>query len=73
MTDEINARGLSCPQPVLLATKKIKEGKVSEFSIVVDCGVSDENVERAAKHNGWNVKDKELKDDGAVKITLAKS
>ena len=72
MTDEINARGLSCPQPVLLATKKMKEGSVTEFAITVDCGVSDENVERAAQYNGWQVKTKEEK-EGAVKMLLAKA
>jgi len=45
---ELDARGLSCPQPVILVTGAIKEG-VFPFSVLVDTVTSRENVTRIAK------------------------
>ncbi len=42
----IDARGLSCPQPVVLARKAIDAG-LSSFEIAVSSEVSRENVLRA--------------------------
>ncbi len=50
MSDKIDARGLSCPQPVVLTQKAIKEG-LSNFQVVVDSEVSRENVMRCVEHN----------------------
>ena len=55
MSDRIDATGLSCPQPVLLTMKKMKELKHGEIIIQVDTDTSKENVSRAAKHQGWDV------------------
>jgi len=50
MADKIDARGLSCPQPVVLTQKAIKDGK-TEFQVLVDSVVSKENVIRCAERN----------------------
>jgi TusA-related sulfurtransferase len=50
MADKIDARGLSCPQPVVLTQKAIKDGK-TEFQVVVDSAVSKENVIRCVERN----------------------
>ena len=63
MTNIIDARGLSCPQPVLLALETIKKVKKGEISILVDTDTSKENVSRAATSQGWKVKD--VKPEGA--------
>ena len=55
MADEVDARGFSCPQPVLMATSKMREMKTGELEVLVDNEVSKENVSRAAKHEGWKV------------------
>lgn len=55
MADAVDARGFSCPQPVLMATSKMRELKAGELEVLVDNEVSKENVSRAAKHEGWNV------------------
>lgn len=57
MADRVDARGLSCPQPVLMATSKMKELKSGEMEVLVDNEVSRENVSRAATHEGWEVAD----------------
>ena len=51
----IDARGLSCPQPVFLALEAIKAGKDSVVEIRVDNAVAVENVTRAATSSGWSV------------------
>lgn len=51
----IDARGLSCPQPVLLATQAMNAADGGELEILVDNEASRENVGRAAKSQGWTV------------------
>lgn len=50
MADKIDARGLSCPQPVVLTQKAIKDGKTG-FQVMVDSEVSKENVIRCIERN----------------------
>jgi tRNA 2-thiouridine synthesizing protein A len=56
MSNIVDARGLSCPQPVLLTMEKIKKVKGGEISVFVDTDTSKENVSRAATSQGWTVK-----------------
>lgn len=51
MTRRIDARGLSCPQPVLLTTRALEEGD-TDLEILVDNEVSRENVLRLAARRG---------------------
>lgn len=51
MTKRIDARGLSCPQPVLLVTRAVEEGD-TDLEILVDNEVSKENVLRLAARRG---------------------
>ena len=51
----IDARGLSCPQPMLLAKKAMEEGSESKIEVLVDCAASVENIGRAAKQQGWTI------------------
>jgi TusA-related sulfurtransferase len=46
----IDARGLSCPQPVVLAKKAITQG-LSSFEVLVSSEVAKENVLRLLKSN----------------------
>ena len=50
----IDARGLSCPEPVILASQAMKSGE-SAYEIIVDNRVSRENVTRYAEHQGYKV------------------
>jgi tRNA 2-thiouridine synthesizing protein A len=63
MANIVDARGLSCPQPVLLTIEKIKKVKKGEIAIIVDTDTSRENVSRAALSQGWKVKG--IKSEGA--------
>ena len=50
-TKRIDARGLSCPQPVVLVNKAVAEGN-TDLEIIVDNEVSRENVTRLATKRG---------------------
>lgn len=63
MSDIVDARGLSCPQPVLLAMSKMKEKENGEIEVVVDNEVSRENVGRAARSQGWEVREERREGD----------
>ncbi|OPY17115.1 MAG: hypothetical protein A4E69_00060 [Syntrophus sp. PtaB.Bin138] len=71
MANTVDARGLSCPQPVLMTLDEIKTGKADEIVVMVDNDASKENVSRAAKSRGWKVADiREA--DGVYSITIRK-
>ena len=55
MSTRIDARGLSCPQPVLLALKALSDGTES-FIVEVDHETAAENVGRACKEKGRSTK-----------------
>ena len=57
MTTTVDARGLSCPQPVLMTMDEMKKVNKGEILVLVDTGTSKENVSRAAASQGWQVKD----------------
>jgi TusA-related sulfurtransferase len=50
MSEKIDARGLSCPQPVVLTQRAIKNG-VTDFQVLVDNETSKENVIRCIENN----------------------
>ena len=55
MAVTVDARGLSCPQPVLMTLEAIKSGQDSELLVLVDTDTSKENVSRAAESQGWRI------------------
>jgi tRNA 2-thiouridine synthesizing protein A len=52
---EVDARGLSCPIPVVKTNKAIREHPGVELAVVVDSEVSRENVTRLAGSHGYQV------------------
>jgi TusA-related sulfurtransferase len=71
MTNTVDARGLSCPQPVLMTLDEIKKGAADEIIVLVDNDASKENVVRAAGSRKWAIAD--IKDEGLLfTITIRK-
>jgi TusA-related sulfurtransferase len=70
MLKEIDARGLSCPQPVLMTLQAIQQGE-NELSVMVDNEASFENVSRAATAKGYTVV-KVDQSNNAYHLTLSK-
>ncbi|MDY0186959.1 MAG: sulfurtransferase TusA family protein [Syntrophus sp. (in: bacteria)] len=71
MAKTVDARGLSCPQPVLMTLDEIKGGSADELLVMVDNEASKENVSRAAKSQGWKIADIH-EAEGVFNITLRK-
>jgi tRNA 2-thiouridine synthesizing protein A len=63
MSNIVDARGLSCPQPVLMTLDAIKNGAEDEIVVLVDTETSRENVSRAAVTRGWVVRGIENEND----------
>jgi TusA-related sulfurtransferase len=70
MSKIVDARGLSCPQPVLLTLNEIKKVNKGEIVILVDTDTSKENISRAATTQGWQVEVK--KEDEDFRLILTK-
>lgn len=62
MSTIVDARGLSCPQPVLMTLEEIKNLTKGEIEILVDTETSKENVSRAAESRKWRVE--EIRQEG---------
>jgi len=71
MSNIVDARGLSCPQPVLITLNEMKKMNKGELVILVDTDTSKENVSRAATTQGWQVKRVEPEGSG-YRITFSK-
>ena len=53
---EIDALGLLCPRPVILAKKLIKEENPAEFTVLVDNEIATENLSKMADQLGYDTK-----------------
>ena len=50
----LDARGLSCPEPVIMI-RKAMASKEKKYEMIVDNQTSKENVTRYAEHQGYKV------------------
>ena len=71
MATTLDARGLSCPQPVMMTLQGIKTSGEKNLQILVDTETSKENVSRAAASQGWQVTKIE-EESGGYRITITK-
>ncbi len=67
----IDARGLSCPLPVVMVQKEVKENAPNEITVLVDNRVAVENITRFAKSQKYTVTVTESGED--YTLTLNKS
>ena len=66
---QLDARGLSCPEPVIMI-RKAMAGKEPRYEMVVDNPVSRENVTRYAEPQGYRVTVTE--EQGEYKLVMTK-
>lgn len=69
MTVQVDARGLSCPQPVILAAEAVQKGEFP-IEVLVDTVTSRENVSRMARSKGLKIEIEDL--GGEFKLMLSK-
>jgi len=67
---KLDARGLSCPEPVILIRKAMMT-KENEYEMVVDNPTSRENVTRYAQHQGYHVAITEKEGEYTLRMTKA--
>jgi TusA-related sulfurtransferase len=70
MAAQVDARGLSCPQPVILTRKALQESSGSEVVVVVDTMTQVQNCTRAAAKLGWQGSYEET--EGVFELTFRK-
>lgn len=63
----IDARGLSCPQPVVLVDRAIAEGN-TDIEVLVDNDVSCENVQRISNKRGFKT---QVRHEGSDIVIIA--
>lgn len=69
MAEQLDVRGLSCPQPVLNTKNKLMRMQSGSLEVLTDSGTSRDNVKRAAEKLGWNVETEEKGDEFLLKLT----
>ena len=66
----VDARGYSCPMPVVMVRKAVQSGQPDKLEVLVDNQCSVEYVSRFAKYSGYQV---EVSDyEGDYKLELSK-
>lgn len=66
----VDARGLSCPLPVVMVQKEVAKNAPDSLEVLVDARVCVENVSRFAASSGYTVTVEEV--DGEFRMTLKK-
>jgi len=55
MTQRIDARGLSCPQPVVVTNNHMQKIGSGAFEVIVYTGTARDNIARLAANSGWSL------------------
>ena len=69
MPEQIDARGLSCPQPVVITRKKMDEIGKGTVEVMVDTATSRDNIERMATSQRWQVDIQKKEDEFLLILT----
>lgn len=66
---EVDARGFSCPIPVVKTKKAMEENPKDAVVVIVETAVSKENISRLAESRGYSVKAEEVSDEYRLTLT----
>jgi len=72
MGEKIDARGLSCPQPLFLTQEALWKAKTGVVEIIVDDPTARQNIQRTAEKEGWDFEVQELDEDDCLLILSKK-
>lgn len=67
----IDARGFSCPMPVVMVQKEVKNSAPDKLEVLVDDPCAVENITRFAHNNGYEAASRETGDEEFT-LTLTK-
>ena len=65
----IDARGLSCPMPVILVQNEVKKNAPATLEVLVDNQVAVENITRYAVNQGYRVETAPQADEFLLKLS----
>lgn len=65
----IDARGLSCPQPVLMVQQEVKRSAPKQLTVLVDDQCAVGNIRRYASGQGYEVRVTEQDDTFTLELT----
>ena len=66
---EVDARGFSCPIPVVKTKKAMEDNPKEELVVLVETQVSKENVSRLAQNQGYSIIAEEADDEFRLVLT----
>jgi TusA-related sulfurtransferase len=66
---EVDARGLSCPMPVIKTKNAIESSESGPIVVIVNDGTARNNVTRLAKNKGFNITVEEKGEDFYLTLT----
>ena len=67
MSKEIDVRGLSCPQPLIITKKEVDAGE-AEIKVLADDAVARDNIKRMAESAGFSVTITEQGDEFVLEL-----
>ena len=67
--EQIDVRGLSCPQPVILTMNRMKSMGKGTFLVLTDTVTAKENITRMVLSKGWKVEAREDGDDFILTVS----
>lgn len=65
----IDARGRSCPEPVIMTKKALEKDPNAKLEVLLDAHVAVENITRFAENKGYKVSVTEKGDEYTLNIT----
>jgi TusA-related sulfurtransferase len=68
---QVDASGLSCPQPVILARRALKSHPTGQVIVLVDTATSRDNVSRLAQREGCHIEVQE-RPEGGFRLVLTR-
>ena len=69
---EVDARGLSCPIPVVNTKRAIEGNPKEQVTVLVESAVSRENVTRLAESKGYLVEIEDIEDGFRMRLSPPK-
>lgn len=69
MAEQVDARGLSCPQPVILTRQALQKTGDKSLTVLVDTMTQVYNCSRAAEKLGWKAEYEQQGDAYQLKLT----
>ena len=65
----VDARGFSCPVPLLMVQGEIKKNDPAQLEVLIDAPCAVENIQRFAFHNGYRFEAVENGDEWTLKLS----